>query len=114
MRVYRRSDPVDRIPKYLIRRGDNECWGWTGHRTHDGYPTLCDFRTGKVVNVYVHVLSHKMHIGPVPEGYEVDHLCRNPECTNPRHLEAVTRVENLRRMRLPRDAVTGRFLARAS
>ena len=42
--------------------------------------------------------------GPVPDGLEIDHLCRNPLCVNVAHLEAVTPSENVRRS--PRAQVT--------
>lgn len=35
--------------------------------------------------------------GPVPEGLELDHLCRTPACVRPDHLEPVTHLENQRR-----------------
>lgn len=65
------------------------CWEWTGH-TIRGYGSM----GGKLA----HRISYAEIVGPIPEGLELDHLCRNPPCINPSHLEPVTREENLRRM----------------
>jgi hypothetical protein len=42
-------------------------------------------------------MSYETFVGPIPEGYEVDHRCRNPICINPGHLEAVPPAINLSR-----------------
>ncbi|MGW6260346.1 HNH endonuclease signature motif containing protein [Streptomyces sp. NPDC055085] len=46
---------------------------------------------------YAHRVAHELFNGPIPRGYDVDHLCRVTWCCNPAHLEAVTRSENIRR-----------------
>jgi hypothetical protein len=54
---------------------------------------------GRGVQVYAHRLSYEHHVGPIPEGLELDHLCRNPFCVNPQHLEPVTHLVNMQRGR---------------
>ncbi len=50
--------------------------------------------------VYAHRLAYEARFGPVPEGMVVDHVCRQPACVNPDHLEAVSSAENTRRGRV--------------
>ena len=69
--------------------GASGCWLWTGPLNNKGY--------GRSGDGYAHRRSYEIFTGPIPEGLEIDHLCRNRRCVNPEHLEAVTHVENLRR-----------------
>lgn len=66
-----------------------QCWLWMGSRDRKGY--------GQLWNKRAHRLSYEALVGPIPEGLQIDHLCRNPPCVNPAHLEAVTSRENTRR-----------------
>lgn len=69
------------------------CWRWTASGTPAGYGVFYwDGRQG-----YAHRFSHEHFIGPIPAGFDVDHLCRNRRCVNPAHLQAVTRLVNLHR-----------------
>ena len=44
-----------------------------------------------------HREAYRLLVGPIPEGLEIDHLCRDTRCYNPAHLEPVTHRENTRR-----------------
>lgn len=45
-------------------------------------------------------IAYEWMVGPIPEGMQLDHLCRRKDCVNPHHLEPVTRAENQRRVRV--------------
>jgi hypothetical protein len=69
------------------------CWLWTAHVFRDGYAV---FRVdGK--QVYIHRWAYELLVGPIPDGMQVDHLCRVRHCVRPDHLEPVTPRENSRR-----------------
>lgn len=69
------------------------CWVWHGANNGLGYGV----KTIGGKSVYVHRPYYECKYGIIPEGLEIDHLCRVPACVNPDHLEAVTRRENVRR-----------------
>lgn len=55
-----------------------------------GYSRL--YRQGKTV--YAHRLAYETWVGPIPQGKQIDHLCRHRSCINATHLEPVTPQEN--------------------
>jgi hypothetical protein len=70
------------------------CWIWTGALTEEGYGLL---GIGGTKNRLAHRWSYERFVGPIPEGLQLDHLCRVRNCVNPEHLEPVTAGENARR-----------------
>lgn len=69
------------------------CWEWQATKTRGGYG---QFNLSSK-RFQAHRFSYELLIGPIPDGLTIDHLCRNPACVNPAHLEPVTLAENERR-----------------
>lgn len=91
--------PAERFwPKVDRSGGLDACWPWTGHSTR-GYGT---FRVGPARQAMAHRVAYELSVGPIPAGFQLDHLCRNPPCCNPAHLEPVTPQENVIRERAAR------------
>ena len=70
------------------------CWTWTAGRNANGYGT---FGPRPDLKVYAHRWAYETFVEPIPAGLVIDHLCRQPSCVNPDHLEAVTQTVNLQR-----------------
>ncbi len=75
-----------------VAREKNGCWLWFG-ATSDGYGQ--GHFKGKTRQA--HRVSYELANGPIPEGMQLDHLCRIRCCINPAHLEPVTCKENVHR-----------------
>ena len=74
------------------------CWNFAVLQPN-GYGLI--WKDGSLVTA--HLLAYQRVYGNVPEGLELDHLCSNPGCCNPDHLEAVTHTENVRRAAARRE-----------
>lgn len=72
------------------------CWLWTGAMSTGGYGRIMLTRPERRL-CNVHRISYEIFVGNIPEGLDIDHLCRNRACFNPKHLEPVTRSENCSR-----------------
>lgn len=91
-RFYRKL-PADRTP--------DGCWIWQG-ATYGPQKDI-ETRYGRIYvspslrHMPAHRFSYELFVGPIPEGLQLDHLCRRRRCVNPAHLEPVTAQENIRR-----------------
>ena len=90
--VMPRNDINDFIGKIEIKEND-DCLYWKGRTTYNGYGLFNYDRAA----VRAHRYIYEHCVGKIPDGLDIDHLCRNRSCVNPSHLEPVTRKENINR-----------------
>lgn len=83
------------IERFMLRVqvSPTGCWLWNGPINPGGYGTT-SFRGGCAK---AHRVSYLLHRGEIPDGLQLDHLCRVRHCVNPDHLEPVTNQENASR-----------------
>ncbi|KUM34550.1 HNH endonuclease [Arthrobacter sp. EpRS71] len=80
--IQRFWDKVDR---------SSDCWTWTGTQGTHGHGSMKI--NGK--NVGAHRVSYELHVGSIPPGLVIDHICHNPSCVKPLHLRAVKQKQNM-------------------
>lgn len=80
-----------------IQKDANGCWNWQRASVPSGYGVM----SFEGRQAYTHRVSVRLFKGAIPPGLQVDHLCKNPRCCNPDHLEVVTPRENVMRSSSP-------------
>jgi len=81
---------IERFLKYVEVVGC--CWIWKGSKTPLGYARFNYVGSGGYAHRFSYLISNKLI-----KGMDIDHLCRNRSCVNPKHLEQVTHKINLLR-----------------
>jgi HNH endonuclease len=97
-----KGDVAARFWSKVDRRGDRDCWLWTGKDNgRYGYALVGRRLVG------AHRIAYELEVGPIPPGFVVHHVCRTTRCVNPQHLRADTQSANVLRDQSPpaRNAV---------
>lgn len=84
---------LERFSQQIKRNIKTGCWEWQGHISKWGYGSF--WHKEKIYRA--HRFIYQIVNGKVPDGLEIDHLCRNRKCVNIHPLEAVTHSENIKR-----------------
>lgn len=79
--------------EHYLEPDENGCWIWQLSLTTQGYGRVQWKGNFYVVHRQLWLESGRI----IPEGLELDHLCRVRACANPDHLEPVTHLENMLR-----------------
>ena len=107
----RQSEIERRFFAKVAMAGPDECWEWMGARVRGRYGKFFLRKEPrpkggrKTILTPAHRWSYEFFVGPIPDELQLDHLCRNPGCVNPEHLEPVSSAENCRRV--PRSSHCG-------
>lgn len=75
------------------------CWEWTGSLRPTGYPQSVSANGSRGAGLTYRPQRLMFHWFkyPIPDGFTIDHLCKNRKCVNPDHMEAVSHGENASR-----------------
>lgn len=87
-----RGSLFERFAQYV--KVTDACWIWEASKRPPGYGQMGNSCGSPLA---AHRVSYWLFKGPLIEGLEIDHLCRNRACVNPSHLEQVPHIVNVRR-----------------
>ena len=88
-----RKTIAEALEVYISPEPNSGCFLWTGQCNRKGYGVISAERKTQAA----HRASYEFYVNKIPDGLQLDHLCRTRCCVNPRHLEPVTLQENVRR-----------------
>lgn len=103
MRKYLRGTEQERFDNRVVMCPMSGCWLWDGAVNWGGYGRM--MVKGK--SILAHRWSYENTNGPIPDGMDVDHKCRNRSCVNPDHLRLATRSENMANTKTHADGQSG-------
>jgi hypothetical protein len=97
-----RTQPIEeRFLNYVEKTED--CWLWTGNRDRKGYGR---FTTTQSTSDRAHRVAYRLWVGPIPDGHELHHTCKNRACVRPDHLRPEFGTDHARHHRRERPLLT--------
>ena len=81
---------IRRFNSRVLLDRPQRCWPWLSTTTSRGYGQM--FVAGKMVSA--HRIAYQLAHGLIPDGLQVDHICHNRRCCNPKHLRLATNAQN--------------------
>lgn len=79
-----------RFEAKIAKDAESGCHLWTAYKNESGYGRLTIDKRLR----YAHRVSYAHHVGPIPDGMMIDHMCFTPACVNPEHMRLVTNKQN--------------------
>jgi len=87
------SEDLKRFMSYVYVDPITGCWFWggtlIGHGLYGGF-----YYEGRTAARAAHIVSYEHFVGPVPEGMELGHTCKN-KCANWKHVRPITHLQNV-------------------
>jgi hypothetical protein len=81
---------IDRLMARVSPEPTTGCWIWTGTHNSNGYGKI---RVDRRMSL-THRVAYSIFVGPLLDGMDIDHTCRNRACVNPDHLEQISHRDN--------------------
>jgi hypothetical protein len=85
--------------QFVIRRGPDECWGWSG-AIDNGYGRIGLWDGTRTRSFSAHRVAYEHIHGPLPSSIDVLHMCHTEECSNTSHLMKGPRTLNMQTSRV--------------
>ena len=85
--------PINQDRFWLKVNKTDSCWEWVAAKVR-GYGTYWVPTSSGMKQAYAHRISYALKHGDIPDGVQIDHMCRNRACVDPDHLRPVTNKQN--------------------
>lgn len=71
------------------------CLLWLAGLNSSGYPRITHKVNGRSFTVLICRWAYEKFVGPIPDGHQIRHKCRNACCVNHEHMTTGTMLDNI-------------------